>query len=533
MPLLPMVLAAVFLSIVINTVLKRKGIPTVIGYVVTGIAVTYFFHLHEHFDSLSHVAEFGIVFLMFTIGLEFSVKDLAAMKREVLLFGGLQLIITAIAAGAVAHALGVSPKGAIIIGLAIALSSTAVVLKSLNEKGEMHTPYGKKSVGILLFQDMAVIPILLMISIFASEKSDLVTMLEVIAADALMVLAILYLIGRYLLNPLLQWVTQTDSSEIFVATILFLVIGSAELAHLFGFTYSLGAFIAGMLLAETTFKYQIESELIPFRDLLMGLFFVTVGMQINLNYVTSHLGMIVLAATGIMLAKFVIIFAFLRFFSGIRTALKTALALGQIGEFAFAVFTLAMADGLLPSETVQLLFGATVISMIVSAFVLTHLGRIADMIYREPEQMPAVIESAGYRNHFVLCGYGPMGRNVAARLKEMGIPYVILEHDITSVRLGEAKGEPIFFANAGNPEILGAFGIERAAAVIIAVGNPHHLRLIAEAVKRVSDRVNVVIKAANSDEAAMIADLNIGHVVLQSEAMADLLVAQAMSCELI
>lgn len=532
MTLVPMVLSAVFLSIVINTILKRKGIPTVIGYVATGIAVTSFFHLHEHYASLSHVAEFGIVFLMFTIGLEFSVKDLVAMRREVLLFGGLQLFMTAAVSGGVAYGFGVPVKGAIIIGFAIALSSTAVVLKSLNEKGDMHTPYGKKSVGILLFQDMAVIPILLMISIFASDSSDLLTMLEVIAVEAFMVLVILFFIGRYLLNPLLLWVTQTDSSEIFVATILFLVIGSAELAHLFGFTYSLGAFIAGMLLAETTFKYQIESELVPFRDLLMGLFFVTVGMQINLEYMGSHLGLIVLTAIGIMVAKFVIIFTFLRFFTAVRTSLKTALALGQIGEFAFAVFTLALADGLLPTETVQLLFGATVISMIISAFVLTHLGRIADLVYREPELLPATIESAGYRNHFVLCGYGPMGRMVAARLKEMGIPYVILEHDITAVRLGEAKGEPIFFANAGNPDILVSFEVEQAAAVIIAVGNSHHLRLIAEAINKINDRVNVVIKAANSDEVQMLSHLNIGHIVLQSDAMAELLVEQAMQCEL-
>lgn len=525
------ILAAVFISILFNGPLKRLGIPTVIGYILTGILISILFSLHDAATgTLTHVAELGIVFLMFTIGLEFSFRDLVAMKREVLLFGSLQLGLTSLAAGMTAYWLGIDAKGAIIIGLALGLSSTAIVLKTLNESGKVRTPFGKKAVGILIFQDLAVIPILLMVSIFGSQSSDLSALLTTLAMDALLVGAILFLIGRYLLNPLLAWITHTDSSEIFLATVLFLVIGSAELAHLFGFTYSLGAFVAGMLLAETKYKYQIESELIPFRDILMGLFFVTVGMQINLAAIGANIGWILLIFLAVSVLKFGTIFFFLKFFTQLRIALKTAFSLMQVGEFALAIFSLSLGHNLLSGEVAQILFGVVVLSMVVSVFVLANLAKIADWICPEPSAVP--VQSAGFSDHVIVCGYGPMGHDVVDNLRELGIAYIILEHDIHSVQTGQQRGEPIFFANAANPEILEAFDAAAAAAVIVAVGNDRHLRLICEALNRVSDHPNVVIKAANGGEKTMLEDLHIDHVVVQSEVMADLLVKEAMQCRI-
>ncbi len=524
-------LVAVLLSVVINTLLKHFKIPTIIGYIVTGIAVSSLFDLHRAYSSLTHVAEFGIVFLMFTIGLEFSVKQLVAMRKEVLLFGSLQLFITAILLGLLALAAGAELKSAMIIGFALALSSTAIVLKFLNEKGHTHTPYGKKSIGILLFQDLAVIPILLMISVFASENSDLISMLESITIDAILAISILYIIGKFMLEPLLERVTRTDSSEIFLATVLFITIGAAELAHRFGFTYSLGAFIAGIMLAETTYKYQVESALIPFRDLLMGLFFVTVGMQIQPQAVLTYFHFILLASLVIMAVKFSVILIFLKPFTRLRTAIKTALALGQVGEFALAVFTLALGHDLLSAQMAQVLLSATVLSMIVSVFILPNIGTITDRFFPEPESLPH-FETNGPSNHIVVCGYGPMGRNVITRLHAMHMNYVILEHDISAVRVGEKRGEPIYFANAANPDILRSFNVDKAAAVIVAVGNPNHLRLICETLNRIAAAPNIIIKASNRAEEQMLSDLNIGHVIVQSEQMASLLVEEAIQCKI-
>ncbi|WP_457593169.1 cation:proton antiporter [Hydrogenimonas sp.] len=532
MTYLTIILTAMFLSVAINSVLKRVGVPTIIGYIATGVAISAIFGLHHgNLEELGEIAEFGIVFLMFTIGLEFSFKQLVAMRKEVLVFGSLQLLLSAFLFGLAAYWYGMTIEASIITGFALALSSTAIVLKTLNETGQIQAPYGRKSVGILIFQDMAVIPILLMITIFSSSSTDIGEMLKVIAIDAVIVGAIIFLLGKYVFEWLLGWVIKADSSEIFMGTVLFLVIGSAELAHLFGFTYSLGAFLAGMMLAETHYKYQIEAELIPFRDLLLGLFFVTVGMQIDLAAVSQNIGWIVLAALVIMVVKFVVILFFLRFFTRLRVAIKTALALSQVGEFSLAVFALASSSDLLDPISVQILLSAVVLSMILSVFVLAKIRTIADLFYPEPDAEP-ILHSTGFKDHIVVCGFGPLGRHVVEELKKQGVHYLILEHDIYRMELGQKLGEPIFFANAANEEVLKNFDVDKASAVIVAVDNPSHLRLICEALNRVAPMANVVVKVQSETEAQMVEDLKIDHLVIQSEEMAKRLVAEAMRCRI-
>jgi len=528
---LPIILAGIFFSIAINSLLKRIGIPTVIGYIATGIVISAVFGLHhDHNNELSEIAEFGIVFLMFTIGLEFSFRQLVAMKKEVMFFGSLQLGLTALVFGTVAYFYGIEQEGAIIIGFALGLSSTAIVLKTLNESDDIQTPYGRKSVGILIFQDLAVIPILLMITIFASENNNIFMMLKKIAIDAVIVGIIIYLVGKYLIDWLLEWVARSDSSEIFLGTVLFLVVGSAELAHLFGFTYSLGAFLAGMMIAETHYKYQIEAELVPFRDLLLGLFFVTVGMQINLQIVVDNIGFILLVTLIVMVAKFGIIFLFMYFFTRSRVALKTALALSQVGEFALAVFSLAQSKLLINNEQSQILLSAVIISMIFSVFILARIRDIADLLIPEPEPTVAKLESTGFKDHIIVCGFGPLGRKVAAELKRQGVTYVILEHNINRMENGRKMGEPIFFANAANKDVLKQFDVSKASAVIVAVDHIKHLRLICEALIQVAPNANIIVKVRSEEEMKMIGDLKVDHVLIQSREMARMLVSEAMRC---
>lgn len=531
---LSIILLATFLSVVINSLLKRYNIPTVIGYIVTGIAVTAFFDLHHDFtEQLHHIAEFGIVFLMFTIGLEFSYRHLVKMKREVFLYGLLQLTLSALIFGFFAYRIAaLSFQGSIIVGLALGLSSTAIVLKMLSESGQMHAPFGRKAVGILIFQDMAVIPILLMITIFSSHSSNLGGMLWQTFIDAVAVAIIIYLVGKYLLEWVLSQIARTNSTEIFLSAILLIVVGSAQLAHFFGFSYSLGAFLAGMMLAETHYKYKIEAELVPFRDLLLGLFFVTVGMQIDLRVVAENIGWIFLVAAMAMTLKFITIFFFLRFFTRPRVALKTALALAQVGEFALAVFALAQANNLLDVRITQIMLSAIIISMVLSVFILAHIRDIADRFFPEPEPEFTQPESTGFRNHVIVCGYGPLGRKVCAELKRQQAAYVVLEHDIHRMEEGQKAGEPIFFANAANEGVLRHFNAAEASAVIVAVDNAKHLRLICEALDAVAPEANVVAKAKTRSEAELVVGLNVDHVVIESEEMARLLVAEAMRCRL-
>jgi len=306
----------------IEDIFKKFQIPTIIGYIVTGTLISEFFNLKSN-DEISHIAEFGIAFLMFTIGLEFSFKHLMGMKKEVFLNGGLQVCLSGFIMGVMLYyALHLKDETALIAGLALALSSTAIVLKTLNDSGDVSKIYGRKALGILLFQDIAVIPILLMIDMFSSQDASINELLLKTFTSAIILIVVLFLLGKYVINWIFYKVIQTNSQEVFIATILFMVVGSSTLAHFFGFSYSLGAFLAGMMMAETQYKHQIEVDLIPFRDLLLGLFFITVGMQINFAVVISNIWLVLGLVFSVMVIKAIVVFAILNIYLKRRVAAK-------------------------------------------------------------------------------------------------------------------------------------------------------------------------------------------------------------------
>ena len=381
--MLEIIIFTILISTLLNLLLRRFQIPTIIGYIATGTIIAYGFGLHDavHSHELKEIAEFGVVFLMFTIGLEFSIKQLIRMKKEVFLYGGMQVFISALFFTFVAIILfDIETKSAIIIGFALALSSTAIVLKLLNESGDINKEYGRKVLGVLLFQDIAVIPILLMITIFSVDDKSLSTLLLETLFNATILLMGLFLIGKYLLEPFLYEVSKAKSNEIFISSILLIVIGFSYLAYTFGFSYSLGAFIAGMMIAETHYKHQIEADLIPFRDLLLGVFFITVGMQLDFAIIFEYIGWISLLLPALIVIKMVIIFGLLRFENSKRVSLKGALSLFQLGEFALVIFELSFTKGLLDPVTGQVLIVIVVLSMILTPFVLKNISRLADIL---------------------------------------------------------------------------------------------------------------------------------------------------------
>ncbi len=313
--MLEIIVFTLFAATLLNLLLKQLKIPTIIGYIATGTIIAYAFDLHEAAFSheLKEIAEFGVVFLMFTIGLEFSIQHLKSMKRDVFFNGGLQVLLSAVLFTLIALFLfSIEMKSAVIIGLALALSSTAVVLKLLNESGDINKPYGRKVLGMLLFQDLAVIPILLMITIFSVHDQPVYTLIINTAVDAAILLTGLFLTGKYILQPFLYHVSKINSNEIFIGSILLIVIGASYTAHILGFSYSLGAFIAGMLIAETHYKYQVEADLVPFRDLLLGVFFITVGMQLDFSIIREYVALISLLLPALILIKISVIFLLLR-----------------------------------------------------------------------------------------------------------------------------------------------------------------------------------------------------------------------------
>jgi CPA2 family monovalent cation:H+ antiporter-2 len=518
--MLSIIVATLLVSLVLNVVMRKINLPTIIGYIITGTIIAYSFNLHDavHNHELKEIAEFGVVFLMFTIGLEFSVQQLKRMRYEVFIAGSLQVLITTVVVYLLnTYILGIEQKVSLILALAVALSSTAIVLKTFNETGEITRRYGQRTLGILIMQDIAVIPILLMIGFMANTDDKLsFIILEMLAGGAVLLLS-MWLIGKYLLNPFFEEITKTKSDELFVGTILFLAIGASYFAHELGFSYSLGAFIAGMLIAETRYKYQAEADLIPFRDLLLGVFFITVGMQIDFNIIFSYLHIIALLLVSIMVLKFSIIYMIVRSRENKRTSFKTALSLVQVGEFSLALLELARTNDLIGPPYGQVMIVTIVISMIITPLILKNLSRLTDRFVKRDEGFEEpVFESEGFQNHTVILGIGEFGQNVARMLKERGEFYLAIENKISTVQKLQDLGEPIMFGNAVKKDILKKADIHLAKKVIVAIDNPEKQYHICEILKDYIDPDKIIVKVHSNQEKEQILHLGIEQIVVEN-----------------
>ena len=526
------ILAAIFIATIFNIILKKFDFPTAIGYILTGILVAEFFHLNVHnSETLDHISEFGIVLLMFTIGLEFSFRQMKVMKKEVFVYGFLQVIITGLFFALLARTLfDFEIKSAIIIGFALSLSSTAIVLKILNENGDIHANYGRKALGILLFQDIAVIPLLLMIEIFTKDVPIDRLLLQT-ALNMILFFALLLFLGRFVIDRFLRYAIFSKTQEIFLLATFFVILISAEISAYFGFSYSLGAFFAGMLLAESHYKYQIEADLAPFRDLLLGVFFFSIGNRLNIDIIAQNFILIIALVAAVMLVKAFIIYMILSHSEQKRTAFKTALALSQIGEFALALFVLASDNRLLDDMTVQILSSAVIISMILTPFVLKNIKTIADLVFKEPE-MEIKIDSTGFSNHIIVGGYGPLGKVLTKSLKERGFEYIIIEHDLALYEEGLKNGEPIFFGNMAQRSVLEQLSIRTACAVVITFHNLEKIRLVAQAVLDMAPHAHIVARVRDDKEAEILADLNIKDIVITTRTLSKEMIDRLFYCHL-
>ncbi|EDP6904302.1 potassium transporter [Campylobacter upsaliensis] len=507
------------LAVLLNVFFKKFEIPTIIGYILVGIIISYAYGFSGS-EELTHIAEFGIVFLMFTIGLEFSFTHLMAMKKEVFLNGSLQVTICGLVCFLlVLGILGLGGKVGIIVGFALALSSTAVVLKILNDSGDIKEQYGRKALGILLFQDIAVIPLLLLVDIFSSNNQNITQLILTTLISVVILLTLLYLIGKYLIDRIFRFVIRASSNELFILTILFIVMGASFLAHYFGFSYSLGAFIAGVLIAETKYKYKIEADLVPFRDLLLRLFFISVGMQIDFKVVFENWDLILLLTLLVGLLKFGVIFGILVIYNKKRVAIKTAFSIAQIGEFALAIFSLLQAKNMLDGQTAQILIVLSIITMILTPFVLNNIRRISnaveDIMQTQEAVQPQVVNST-LKNHIVIFGYGVIGQEVVQKIKNSGVPYLVLENDLNLVELGLSRGENVYFANAAQEETLKIANIEECAVAIITIFNEARLTMLYQALESYKD-IDIVIFTNSGSKKLFYSKIDKNVEIVQTE----------------
>jgi CPA2 family monovalent cation:H+ antiporter-2 len=537
--MLGIIVATMFIALIVNLLLKRLHLPTIIGYIFTGTIIAYAFGLHEavHNHTLKEIAEFGVVFLMFTIGLEFSIDHLKKMKREVFFTGSLQIVVTSVSVFLISHfVVGLDIQTSIIIGAALSLSSTAIVLKTFNETKEINKPHGRRVLGILIMQDIAVIPILLLISFFTmSDDVSVGYMIGKTIIAAVILLTLLWFTGKYLLEPFLSSISKTKSDEMFVASVLLLAMGSSYLAHYFGFTYSLGAFVAGMLIAETKFKHQVEADLIPFRNILLGVFFITVGMQINFTVIVDYAWIILLLLPVLMGIKYTIIYFLVRLEDTKRVSFKAALSLIQIGEFSLAILELARSQDLVDPIYSQVLIVTIVISMVLTPIILKNMSKAAARLVPEdamPDAKPNYSVDPEMKNHVVVLGYGRFGESIVEELKKLGQEYIIIEHNLKLYQLGKDKDEPIVFGNAVQKHILNSVNITKSSAVIVAINNLDILHIVCESIDELTHNSKTIVTVQTEKEKEFLEGLHLEHIIVGSTEMARAAVDEVMYCRL-
>ena len=530
------IIVALGISIVINIFLKRLGVSQIIGYILTGTIIVYAFDLRDvgHSHTLELIGEFGIVFLMFTIGLEISLTKMGSMKKEIFGNGLFQVGLTAIVVYIISHYLfNLDSKSSLIIALAFSLSSTAVVLSYLKSSKEIYRPYGQKATGILIFQDIAVIPILILISFLTIEgDAGIGAILWDTLLSVIVVLGLLFIVGKRVMTWLLHFSASSELEELFMASVLFIVLGASLVAYYMGFTYSLGAFVAGMIIAETKYHHKVEADIAPFKDILLGTFFVVVGMKIDVALFVDKIVLIVAIFLLVFLLKTAIIYLILRFSSKYTTSMKTALALSQVGEFSFVIFAVASSGGILDDELAKFLVLIVIFSMIITPFFITRIKAIVEFISRESSVYEEMAPLANRRNHVIVCGYSVVGKFVAKGLDKLDAPYVIIDNSYKHVKEATQEGKEAYLGDMSKRSILDALSIEDAAAVIVTLDNIDKKRLICEAILQNSKNVTLIVKVISLEDKEKLSDLDITCVVDGKEEIAKVLVEKMSICQL-
>lgn len=530
------VIVALGISIIMNIFLKKLGVSQIIGYIFTGTIIVYAFDLRDISSShtLEMAGEFGIVFLMFTIGLEISLAKMGSMKKEIFGNGLMQVSFTAIIVYLIAHyGFSFGEKTSLIIALAFALSSTAVVLSYLKSSKEIYKPYGQISTGILVFQDIAVIPILILIGFMTTQENQgLFEIVSQTLISVVIVLLLLFVVGKRIMTWLLHFSASSEVEELFMGSVLFIVIGASLVAHYMGFTYSLGAFIAGMIIAETKYHHKVESDIAPFKDILLGTFFVVVGMKIDVAVFVDKIGLIVGIFIGVFILKSVIMYLLLRITSTHRRSLKAALALSQVGEFSFVIFALASIGGLIKDELAQLLVLVVIFSMVVTPFFISRIGQIVELLSGKQDVVEDMSALSTRKNHVIICGYGVVGKFVTYYLDNLGAQYIVIDNSNKHVQEALNDGHEAYLADASNNTTLDAIHIDTAAAVIVTLDNMQKKRLICEAISKHTANVNLVVKVVSLEEKEMLKDLNISVMVDGKVEVARVLVDRMVSCRL-
>ena len=518
---LPLILVLLISSVLAVALFRRLRLPAMLAYFLVGMLLgPHTFGLLPDTEASREFAEFGIVFLMFSIGLEFSLPQLYAMRKKVLGLGGAQVFLTLAVVMTVAKLAGLDWPAAFVIGAALAMSSTAIVSKILAERVDLNSRHGRLSIGVLLFQDIAVVPVLVLIPALGLAGANLTDVLGMALLKAAGMLLFLFTIGKWLINPWFNVVAGQRSRELFVMNVLMVTLLLAFATKSAGLSYALGAFIAGMLISETKFRYQVESDIAPFRDILLGLFFISVGMLLNLQQIAANLGVVLLILLAFVLLKAAIVSLVIRIMQyEAGVAIRTGLILAQAGEFSFVILALGVEQHLVSGPALQLVLAAALLSMVLAPFMIQFNGRITRKLVssysRNSGQIVQDIDdgSKHLHNHVIICGYGRSGQYLGRFLQEESIPFVALDIDPSRVLEAAAAGENVMFGDAARRVVLEAAGAARAKALIISYADDRAAMKILHIVQEKYPQLPVIVRTVDDSNMEALREAGATEVV--------------------
>lgn len=494
-------------SLVVIALFRRLQLPPVLGYLCVGLAVgpTALDWVNDS-EDLPDLAELGVVFLLFSLGLEFSLSKMLSLRRVVFGLGSLQVLCCAVVLGALLLLMGMSPVAALLLGAGLALSSTAIVSKELTSLGEIFSTHGQNAIGVLLFQDVVAVLLLTLVPVFAgSSEQAWYWALPLTLGKTVVLFLGLLLASRWLLPRLFHEVAASHSAELFVLLALVIVLLTAWLTHLLGLSPALGAFLAGMLLGESHYRHQIEADIRPFRDILLGLFFVSIGMLIDLQLFVSHALQILGLTLALMLIKGCIVAALVKLRgSDSETAWRSGLALAQGGEFCFALMAQMQLSNMLPGEISSLLLAATFCSMLLTPLLLRAAPSIALRLHRKPNQqvqLEAITAlNAELRGHVLICGYGRVGQSIGRFLRREQQAFIALDDDPERVQEAATEDSSVHYGDCRRGALLSAVGLERARLVVIAVDNSDVALVVLKEARRINHKVPILVRTRDDSQ---------------------------------
>ncbi|MBK8760995.1 MAG: cation:proton antiporter [Sulfuritalea sp.] len=505
---LPLILLLLAAAVVVVVIFRMLGLPPILGYLLVGAVLgPHAAGWVPDTDQTRHLAEFGVVFLMFSIGLEFSLARLYSMKRIVFGLGAAQVVASTLIATLLAGLAGIPWLAGLALGGALAMSSTAMLSKLLTERGELDAPHGREVIGVLLFQDIAVVPLLVMIPAFSQPVEAMAEALLLAAIKAAVLLTLVLVVGQRALSAWFYMVARRKSAELFMLNVLLITLGLAWLTEMAGLSLALGAFTAGMLIGETEFRYQVEEDIKPFRDVLLGLFFVAIGMRLDVPHILAQWWLVAAILATLLLLKLAVVGIASRLLGASPgTALRSGLWLCAGGEFGFVILARGGDVNLLAPATLQPVLAAMVLSLMLAPLIVHFSERVvfrfvaSEWLLRSMQLTQLAAQSLASDKHAILCGYGRTGQHLARFLEAEGITFMALDLDPERVREASVAAEAVSYGDAARKETLLAAGLPRARVVVITFADIDAALRVIHRVRELRPDVAIVARAREQDD---------------------------------